>query len=59
MWVEYSLKFFFMVYVDIVKLDNGKKKIIEEKNWARWSAMGEGKLNECGVLLFHRIKKMI
>jgi len=26
MWVEYSLKFFFMVYVDIVKLDNGKKK---------------------------------
>jgi len=31
MWVEYSLKFFFMVYVDIVKLDNGKKNDGGEK----------------------------
>jgi hypothetical protein len=38
-----------MVYVDIVKLDSGKKKLMEEKNWARWPTMGEGKLNECGV----------
>jgi hypothetical protein len=28
-----------MVYVDIMKLDNGKKKkeLMEEKHWARWS----------------------
>jgi hypothetical protein len=26
---------FFVVYVDIVKLDDGKKKMMEGKNWAR------------------------
>jgi hypothetical protein len=38
-----------MVYVDIVKLDSGKKKLMVEKNWGRCPAMGEGKLNEYGV----------
>jgi hypothetical protein len=45
-----------VVYVDIVKLDDGKKKI-EEKNWARWSAMREGKLNEMGCDYFVELKK--
>jgi hypothetical protein len=32
-----------MVYADIMKLDNGKKKkkLMEEKQWARWPTMGE------------------
>jgi hypothetical protein len=33
--------------------------LMVEKNWARCPAMGEGKLNEYGVWLFHKIKKRI